>query len=53
MPAKVTIAQCQPRHRHQEFLGFLRHIDANVPLDLDVHLVVGNYSTYKHARVKR
>ena len=32
---------------HQEFLGFLRHIDANVPPDLDVHLVVDNYSTHK------
>ncbi len=47
------LAQCKPRHRHQEFLGFLRHIDANVPPDLDVHLVVDNYGTHKHARVQR
>ena len=47
------IAQCKARHRHQEFLSFLRHIDANVPSDLDVHLVVDNYSTHKHAKVKR
>ena len=40
------------RHRHQEFLGFLRRIDANVPADLDVHLIVDNYVTHKHARVK-
>ncbi len=48
-----VIAQCKPRHRHQEFLGFLRHIDANVPAGLDVHLVVDNYSTHKHIKVKR
>ena len=48
-----VIAQCKPRHRHQEFLSFLKHIDASVPPDLDVHLVVDNYSTHKHAKVKR
>ncbi len=47
-----VIAQCKPRHRHQEFLSFLRHIDANVPPDLDVHLVVDNYCTHKHVKVK-
>ena len=47
------LAQCRPRHRHQEFLGFLKHIDGNVPPDLEFHLVVDNYSTHKHARVKR
>lgn len=47
-----VIAQCKPRHRHQEFLGFLRTIEANVPKDLDIHLIVDNYSTHKHARVK-
>src|SRR3954464_4918505 len=47
-----VIAQCKPRHRHQEFLGFLRTIEANVPKNLDVPLIVDNYSTHKHARVK-
>ena len=47
-----VFTQCKPRHRHQEFLSFLRHIDANVPKDLDVHLIVDNYGTHKHARVK-
>ncbi len=47
-----VIAQCKPRHRHQEYLQFLRHIDANVPPELDVHLVVDNYATHKHAKVK-
>ena len=42
----------QHRHRHQEFLAFLRHIDRNVPEGLDVHLVVDNYATHKHAKVK-
>jgi putative transposase len=47
-----VLAQCKSRHRHQEFLAFLRHIEANVPASLDVHLVCGNYGTHKHARVK-
>jgi putative transposase len=47
-----VISQCKARHRHQEFLAFLRHIDANVPQDLDVHLVIDNYATHKHAKVK-
>jgi putative transposase len=47
------LSQCKRRHRHQEYLQFLRHIDANVPEDLDVHLVVDNYATHKHPKVKR
>ncbi len=47
-----VLADCKPRHRHQEFLAFLRSIEANVPSELDVHLIVDNYSTHKHARVK-
>lgn len=47
-----VIAQCKKRHRHQEFLQFLRHIDANAPLDVDVHLVLDNYSTHKHQKVR-
>jgi transposase len=47
-----VITQCKARHRHQEFLAFLRHIDANVPHELDVHLVIDNYATHKHAKVK-
>ena len=47
-----VLAPCRPRPRHQAFLGFLRHIDANVPPDLDIHLVVDNDSTHKHARVQ-
>ena len=47
-----VLAQCKRRHRHQEFLAFLRHIDRNVPDTLDVHLVVDHYATHKHAKVK-
>ena len=47
-----VMAECKNRHRHQEFLQFLRHIDSNVPRELNVHLVVDNYATHKHAKVK-
>ena len=47
------ITQCKKRHRHQEFLQFLRHLDASIPKNLDVHLVVDNYCTHKHAKVRR
>ncbi|MEA5416250.1 IS630 family transposase [Synechococcus sp. BA-132 BA5] len=47
-----VLTQCRPRHRHQEFLGFLRQIERSVPEDLDVHLIVDNYCTHKHARVR-
>ena len=48
-----VLAQCKPRHRHQEFLQFLRHIAANVPADLDVHLILDNYGTHKEASVMK
>ena len=48
---KVT-GQCRQRHRHQEYLAFLRRIDKDVPDDLDIHLVVDNYATHKHAKVR-
>lgn len=48
-----VLTQCKPRHRHQEFLAFIKHIDANVPQDLDIHLVVDKYATHKHAKVRQ
>jgi putative transposase len=48
-----VVTRCTPRHRHQEFLQFLHRIEAHVPEGLDVHLVVDNYATHKHARVRR
>jgi len=44
--------QCKPRHRHQAFLQFLRHLEANVPPDMDIHLIADNYATHKHAKVR-
>ncbi|MGA8567565.1 MAG: IS630 family transposase, partial [Candidatus Binataceae bacterium] len=48
----AVITQCKPRHRHQEFVAFLNHLDHSVPADLEVHLIVDNYATHKHPRVK-
>jgi len=48
-----VIAQCKTRHRHQEYLSFLKHVDENVPRTLDIHLVIDNYATHKHPTVKR
>lgn len=47
-----VIAQCRPRHRHQEFLDFLRTIDKSVPPGLDVHCIVDNYCSHKHPKVR-
>jgi len=48
-----VLTRCKRRHRHQEYLQFLKYIDQNVPEDLDIHLVVDNYATHKHDKVKR
>ena len=47
-----VIGDCMPRHRHQEFLRFLKTIDGGTPAELDLHLIVDNYGTHKHPRVK-
>jgi putative transposase len=47
-----VISQCKPRHRHQEFLAFLNHLDRNIPAVLAVYLIAGNYTTHKHLKVK-
>src|SRR5579863_4491595 len=49
----TVIGQCQPRHRHQEFLRFLDRIDQTIDASLDVHLVLDNYGTHKHPEVKK
>ena len=49
----VVIGHCLPRHRHEEFLKFLRTIDREVPHGLAVHLILDNYATHKHADVDR
>jgi len=48
----TVIGELHRRHRHQEFLKFLRKIDKNVPAGLDVHLVCDNYGTHKTPEVK-
>jgi len=48
-----VIGACMPRHRHREFLRFLKQIDQRTPADLDLHLIVDNYATHKTAAVKR
>ena len=48
----TVIGQCQPRHRHQEFLLFLDRIEASVPRHLDVHIILDNYGTHKHPAVR-
>lgn len=47
------IGKCYRRHRSTEFVKFLRMIDTSVPDDLDVHLILDNYSTHKTPAVKR
>lgn len=47
-----VISQCKPRHRHQEFLGFLKHLDDNTPAAMELHLIADNYATHKHPQVK-
>ena len=47
------IGQCQGRHRHQEFLRFLKKVDAATDRGLAVHLVLDNYGTHKHPEVKK
>jgi transposase len=46
-----VVGECLPRHRHQEFLKFLRTLDREFPAELDLHLIVDNYRTHKHDNV--
>jgi transposase len=48
-----VIGRCLPRHRHTEFLTFLRTIDKEVPAGLEIHLILDNYATHKHDNVKK
>ena len=48
---KVT-SMCAPRHRHQEWLRFLRKIEHETPKDLQIHVIADNYGTHKHKKVK-
>ena len=44
---------CQQRHRHQEWLRFLRMIDQTIPAEKQIFLICDNYATHKHPRVQR
>ena len=47
-----VLARCEKRHRHQEYLRFLRLIDKTTSKQLQVHLILDNYATHKHLKVK-
>jgi len=47
-----VIGECKRRHRHQEFLSFLKTVEKQVDPDLDLHIIVDNYATHKHQKVK-
>jgi transposase len=47
-----VIGQCYQRHRHQEFLRFLRRLDSEFPANLNLHLVIDNYGTHSHPAIK-
>jgi len=46
------IGECKPRHRHQEFLSFLKTVEQQIPKSQELHLIVDNYATHKHPTVK-
>ena len=47
-----VIGACLPRHRHGEFLRFLRRVDREVPKGLQIHMILDNYATHKHDQVE-
>ncbi len=49
----TVITDCKRKHRHQEFLAFLKEIDQQIPEKLDIHAIIDNYGTHKHAAIKR
>ena len=48
-----VISTCMDRHRHNEWIKFLRLIDQNVDEELAIHLIADNYATHKHPNVQR
>src|ERR1039458_7398477 len=49
----TVISMCDDRHRHQEWLKFLRVIDYVTPPDKELHLIADNYATHKHPKVQK
>ena len=48
----TVIGSCKKKHRHEEFLAFLKELDRKTPKEMSLHLVLDNYGTHKHANVK-
>jgi len=48
----AVIGECLLRHRHEEFLEFLRKVDREVPKGLAIHIILDNYATHEHPDVK-
>jgi transposase len=48
-----VMGECMPRHRHQEFLRFMRRVERETPKELELHVILDNYGTHKHATVQR
>ena len=45
-----VIHECMPRHRHQEFLKFIKTVERSVDPDLEIHVILDNYATHKHEK---
>ena len=48
-----VIGECMPRHRHQEFLRFMRRVERETPQELELHVILDNYGTHKHPAVQQ
>ncbi|MCP4993402.1 MAG: IS630 family transposase [Gammaproteobacteria bacterium] len=48
-----VIGECKTQHRHQEFLSFLKTVEKQTPKELELHLIVDNYSTHKHENIRK
>lgn len=48
-----VIGECKKRHRHQEFLSFLKTVESQTPAGKEIHVIVDNYATHKHEKVRR
>ena len=47
-----VIGECKKKHRHQEFLSFLKKVESQTPKDKELHIIVDNYATHKHEKVR-
>ena len=47
-----VIHECMPRHRHQEFLKFIKTVERSVDPDLEIHVILDNYATHKHEKIR-